>query len=53
MRMAIEARRAKAEARAAAIERGDVAVEDPREARERALKDAARAKRLSVRPPMR
>ena len=37
LRAAIEARRAKAEARAAAIERGDVAVVDPREQREREL----------------
>ena len=46
----IEAQRLKREARAAAIERGEVTVEDPREARERALKDAAAKKRLSLRP---
>ena len=42
MRAAIEARRAKQEARAAAIERGELAVEDPREKRLREEKEKQR-----------
>ena len=41
MLAAIEARRVKQEARAAAIERGELAVEDPRERRLREQKEAA------------
>ena len=38
----IEAQRKKREARALAIERGEIQVEDPREARERALRVSVR-----------
>ena len=40
----------KREQRAEAIARGEVKVEDPREARERAMKEAAAKKRMSIRP---
>ena len=40
MRKAIEARRAKAEARAKAIEAGELTVEDPREKKLREVKEA-------------
>ena len=42
---AIEARRKKAEARAAAIERGEVTLEDPRAKRERELKQQPKGRR--------
>ena len=48
MRAAIEARRAKAEARAAAIERGELTVEDPREKRLREEKERQRAERKAA-----
>ena len=48
LRREIEAQRAKREARAAAIERGEVQVLDPREQRERAIKEAAAKKRMSL-----
>ena len=41
---AIEARRKKAEARMAAIEAGEITVEDPREKRERELKEKEKPK---------
>ncbi len=44
---AIEARRAKQEARMRAIEAGEIVVEDPREKRLKAAKDAERAKRTA------
>ena len=44
MLKAIEARRIKAEARAAAIERGEMTMEDPREKRERELKEQQKPK---------
>ena len=47
MLRAIEAQRLKREARAAAIERGEIVVEDPREAREKAMKAQ---KRPSMKP---
>jgi hypothetical protein len=50
LRAQIEAQRLKREARAAAIERGELTMEDPREARERAMKEAAAKKRMSIRP---
>ena len=43
MRLAIEARRVKQEARAAAIERGELVFEDPRDKIEREAKEAAAA----------
>ena len=58
MRKAIEARRAKQEARAAAIERGELQVEDPREARLKAMKSGKSflaedsAKSAKVKSPM-
>ena len=48
MRAAIEARRAKQEARAAAIERGELAVEDPREKRLREEKEKQRGERKAA-----
>lgn len=39
-----------AQARNAAIARGEITVEDPREARERKLREAAKAKRVSRLP---
>ena len=44
---AIQARKAKQEARAAAIARGEVEVVDPREAREKAMKEEERKKRAA------
>ena len=43
----IEAKRKAREERAAKIERGEIQIQDPREARERAMKQ----KRTSLRPP--
>ena len=47
-RREIEAQRLKRELRAQAIERGEVEVVDPREQRERAIKEAAAKKRMSL-----
>ena len=48
LRREIEAQRLKRELRAQAIERGEVQVVDPREQRERAIKEAAAKKRMSL-----
>ena len=45
---AINARKAKQEARMAAIEAGEITVEDPREKRERLLKEEERKKRAEA-----
>ena len=45
---AIRARKAKQEARMAAIEAGEITVEDPREKRERLLKEEERKKRAEA-----
>ena len=45
---AIEARKLKAEARAAAIAAGELQVEDPREKRERLMKEEEKRKRMAA-----